>query len=91
MLREAHPADLDGETLTLEFPQSAAFHRKLAEDEKNAGLLRDALYEVTGRRLALVFALTDGEDEVSPEEEPVSEEDLLALLKQEFDAREVDE
>jgi DNA polymerase-3 subunit gamma/tau len=91
MLREARPAVLDGDTLTLEFPQSAAFHRKLAEDEKNAGLLRDALYEVTGRKLALAFELAEGESQAEEQEEPVSEEDLLALLKQEFDAREVDE
>ena len=39
----------------IEFPQNASFHRKLAEEPKNATLLRDALYELTGRRLGLVF------------------------------------
>ena len=91
MLREAHPAALEADTLTLEFPPTAAFHRKLAEDEKNASLLREALYEVTGRRLALAFAVGEGGGEEHAQEERVSEEDLLALLKQEFDAREVEE
>ena len=39
VLREARPAELAGDTLTLEFPPSAAFHRQLAEEPKNAGLL----------------------------------------------------
>ena len=90
MLREAHPRGLDSDTLTLEFPPSAGFHRRMAEDPKNAGLLQDALYEVTGRRLALAFA--EGEDGQEDEEErPASEEDLLALVKETFDARDVDE
>src|SRR5437763_4231023 len=33
-LGEAHPAALEGDTLTLEFPRSASFHLKLAEDPK---------------------------------------------------------
>ena len=90
MLREAHPAALDDDRLTLEFPASAAFHRQLAEDQKNVDLLADALFEVTGRRLRLEFALGEnGEDPA--EEEPPSEEDFVALIKETFDAREVDD
>ena len=55
VLREAHPKDLAGDTLTVEFPRAASFHRQLAEDPKNATLLAEALYEITGRRLALDF------------------------------------
>jgi DNA polymerase-3 subunit gamma/tau len=89
MLREAHPSGLEGDTLTLEFPPSAGFHRRMAEDPKNAGLLRDALYEVTGRRLALAFA--EGENGHDDEEEgPASEEDLLALVRDTFDATDVE-
>ena len=46
------PSALEDDTLTLEFPRERRFHRKLAEEPKNATLLRDALYEVTGRKLA---------------------------------------
>ncbi len=92
ILREAHPAALSGDTLTLEFPRSAGFHRKLAEEPKNATLLAEALYEVTGRRLSLAFELAeDAAEEEHPEEEPASEEDLVALMKETFDAREVEE
>ncbi len=90
MLREAHPSALDDDRLTLEFPASAAFHRQLAEEPKNVGLLAEALFEVTGRRLQVEFALGENGDEPA-EEEPPSEEDFVALIKETFDAREVDD
>jgi len=87
---EARPADLAGDTLTIEFPANADFHRKLAEDPKNSTLLRDALYEVTGRRLAVAFAIGDDEvaDEDESSDEPIGEEKFMELLKETFDARE---
>jgi DNA polymerase III gamma/tau subunit len=89
VFREAHPAELEADRLTVAFPASAAFHRQLAEEPKNATLLQDALYEVTGRRLAVDFAVgEDGEEEV---EDPVTEEDFVSLFKDTFDAREVEE
>jgi DNA polymerase-3 subunit gamma/tau len=87
LLREAHPAELSGDTLTLEFPPSAQFHLDLARDPKNAGPLADALYDVTGRRLELAFELGEAR-EPPPEEEPAGEEKILELLKETFDARE---
>jgi len=52
--------------------------------------LRDALYEVTGRKLAVTFAVGEGDEieEVEPEQ---SEEDFVSLFKDTFDAREVEE
>ena len=88
LLREAHPADLTGDTLTLEFPPSAQFHLDLARDAKNAGLLADALYDVTGRRLELAFELGEAREAPPADEEPAGEERILELLKETFDARE---
>ncbi|MES1247673.1 MAG: hypothetical protein ABUS54_08375, partial [Actinomycetota bacterium] len=88
---EARPAQLNGDTLTIEFPPNADFHRRRAEDPKNATLLRDALYEVTGHRLAVAFALGEDGDDLDHEhgsEEPVGEEQFLKLLKETFDAQE---
>jgi DNA polymerase-3 subunit gamma/tau len=88
---EARPADLADDTLTIEFPRNAEFHRKLAEDPRNSTLLRDALYEVTGRRLAVAFAVGEedeaGEDDEASDE-PIGEEKFMELLKETFDARE---
>jgi DNA polymerase-3 subunit gamma/tau len=90
VLREAHPKGLAGDTLTVEFPQAASFHRQLAEEPKNATLLAEALYEVTGRHLDLAFEVDEnGETEPEPEE-PVSEEEIIELMKGTFDAREVE-
>jgi DNA polymerase III subunit gamma/tau len=90
MLAEARPVELAGDELVLEFPPSASFHRQLAEEPKNATLLRDALYEVTGRRLAVSFAV--GEDTQAAEEEIAqTEEDFVSLFKDTFDAREIEE
>jgi DNA polymerase III subunit gamma/tau len=90
MLAEARPVELEGDELVLEFPPSASFHRQLAEEPKNATLLRDALYEVTGRRLAVSFAV--GADTQAAEEEIAqTEEDFVSLFKDTFDAREIEE
>jgi DNA polymerase III gamma/tau subunit len=92
MLAEARPAKLEGDTLTLEFPPKAAFHREQAEESKNAGLLGDALYEVTGRRLSVVFADgADDEPKSKEPERPATEEEIVELVKSTFDAREVDD
>ncbi len=91
VLREAHPKDLAGDTLTVEFPSAASFHRQLAEEPKNATLLAEALYEVTGRHLELAFEVGEngGEADEPAPDEPVSEEEIIELMKGTFDAREV--
>jgi DNA polymerase-3 subunit gamma/tau len=90
VLREARLAGLADDRLTLEFPSSADFHRKLAEDPKNATLLQDALYEVTGRKLAVAFQLGEHTREEAAEE-PLGEDEILELVKETFDARELKE
>jgi len=92
MLREAHPSQLDEDRLTVEFPAAASFHRQLAEEPKNATLLADALYEVTGRKLALDFAVGEnGGDHPEEAEEPAGEDEIVQLMKDTFDAREVED
>jgi DNA polymerase-3 subunit gamma/tau len=89
VLREAHPAGLADDTLTVEFPSSASFHRQLAEEPKNATLLAEALYEVTGRHLGLAFAEGEAREELVEEDEgPAGEEKILELVKETLDARE---
>jgi DNA polymerase-3 subunit gamma/tau len=89
VLGEARPSQLAGNTLTVEFPATASFHRQLAEDPKNATLLRDALYEVTGRKLLLEFEVGEGEAEGDAVAEgPAGEEQILELMKETLGARE---
>jgi DNA polymerase III gamma/tau subunit len=88
VLREAHPAGLADDTLTVEFPASASFHRQLAEEPKNATLLEEALYEVTGRHLGLAFAEGAARAERAEDDEPPGEDRILELVKETLDARE---
>jgi DNA polymerase III subunit gamma/tau len=93
VLHEAKPVELAGNRLVIEFPPAASFHRNLAEEPKNATLLADVLYEVTGHKLALAFAVGEGQSEepAADPEGPASEEEIISLMKTTFDAREVDE
>jgi hypothetical protein len=92
IFKQAHPVKLADDTLTVEFPSNAVFHRQQAEEPKNATLLADALYEVTGRRLALAFAVGEnGETHDEHDDEPIGEERILELVKETFDAREREE
>jgi DNA polymerase-3 subunit gamma/tau len=91
MLAEAHPAALAGDTLTLEVPPAARFHLAKAEEPKNVQLLLDALYEVTGRRLALAFALGEEQEHAAADaERPATEEEIVELMKRTFDAQELE-
>ncbi len=93
LLGEARPATLEAETLTLEFPATADFHRRQAEEPKNVGVIQEALYEVTGHRLRVVLALGNPPEGFEPAEEdgPLDEETLISLFKDTFDAQEVEE
>jgi len=93
VLGEGRPAQLAGNTLTVEFPATASFHRSLAEDPKNVTMLVDALYEVTGRRLALSFEVGEaGDEEHDVEVEgPAGEERILELLQETLGAHEREE
>jgi DNA polymerase-3 subunit gamma/tau len=92
LLAEASPSGLEGDTLTLSFRPGAEFHRTQAEEPGNAQLLRDALYDVTGRRLVVVTAVNAaGIDETAAEEAPLDERGFIALLESDLDATEVED
>ncbi len=92
LLGEAHPAALESEMLTLEFPATADFHRRQAEEPKNVSVIRDALYEVTGHRLGVTLELgaaAAADDE--QEEDELTEDALISMFKDTFDAQEVED
>jgi hypothetical protein len=61
------------------------------EEPGNVQLLRDALYDVTGRRLAVVTAVAEDSAEQSSDETPLDEQGFIALLESDLDATEVEE
>ena len=92
VLAEAKPVALDGDRLVLEFPPAASFHRGLAEEPKNANVIAAVLHEVTGRRLAVAFELGEGApaEEAEVEDEPATEEEIIALVQTTFDTRKLE-
>ncbi len=91
MLVAAHPAKLEGEILTLEFPPDARFHRERAEEPRNVAVLQEALFEVTGRHLSILFATGEppASEQAEPEH-PVTEKEIVELMKSTFDAQELE-
>jgi DNA polymerase III subunit gamma/tau len=89
LLGEARPTALEGETLTLEFPASADFHRRQAEEPKNVTVIRDALFDVTGHRLEVTLALGETLEAEADEDEQLTEDALISMLQDKFDAHEV--
>jgi DNA polymerase-3 subunit gamma/tau len=92
ILADTRPVALVEDTLTIEFPANASFHRGQAEEAKNATALRDTLRELLGRELTFAFVLgaeANGGDDA--DEQPAGEEEIYQLVKETFDAREVEE
>ena len=59
---------------------------------RHLGLLKDALYGVTGRKLTVVLESGEAEHlEELDDAEPMGEDRFIAALKGEFDAEEVEE
>ena len=56
-------------------------------------MIREALYEVTGHRLGVTLALgaSPPAEEEGQADEQLSEDDLISMFKDTFDAREVEE
>jgi DNA polymerase-3 subunit gamma/tau len=91
LLGEAHPAALESEMLTLEFPATADFHRRQAEEPKNVSVIRDALYEVTGHRLGVTLELGAAATADDEHEDELTEDALISMFKDTFDAQEVED
>jgi DNA polymerase-3 subunit gamma/tau len=84
LLGEARPSALEGDRLTIDFPADAEFSKKKAE--ANETLLKGALRGLTGRSLRLEYNLNGDRSEAPA---PLSEDELLRRLRDEFGAEEV--
>jgi len=91
MLAVARPAELSGDVLTLEFPRASAFNRERAEEPRISTLVLEALYEVTGRHLQLAFVTGEPPEATGPApDHPVTEQEIVELVKSTFDAQEAE-
>jgi DNA polymerase-3 subunit gamma/tau len=87
MLREAQPAELADQGLTLAWPESAAFSKRQVEEPAKRELIARSIRVVTGASLRLAHELR-ADHEVAATE-PLSDDELVARFKAEFDAEEL--
>jgi hypothetical protein len=88
----ARPVAVDVERAVLEvgFPASAAFNKRKAEAQEARERLAEAVKTIVGERLRPVYVLLEGKDEAGQDgaESSLSDEELIELLRSEFDAEE---
>jgi len=89
ILSAARPVAVNVEDAVLEvgFPASAAFNKRKAEATDARDRFADAVRTIVGERLRPVYVLLDGEQD-SAEEPKLSEDELVELMRTEFDAEE---
>jgi DNA polymerase III subunit gamma/tau len=90
---EARPLGIDEErsVLRIGFPPSAKFNKKKAESKANVERMTEALASIAGQRLRPTYELIDAQGEgTAPEKSTeISEDELVDLVKDSFDASEV--
>ena len=88
----ARPVAVDVERAVLEvgFPAGAAFNKRKAEAQDARERLTEAVKTIVGEPLRPVYVLLEGKEEAEPEgaESSLSEDELIELLRSEFDAEE---
>ena len=84
---DAHPVELDGDRLVLAFGEDAGFLRQKAEERATRTALGDAVRAVTGHALTFSYELREGHGPPAPS--LLSEDELVAALKEQFDAEEL--
>ena len=90
VLEAARPVAVHAEEAVLEvgFPASAAFNKRKAEAADARDAFADAVRTIVGERLRPVYVLLESDESEQPEEPPMSEEELIEMVRSEFDAEE---
>ena len=90
---EARPLAIEQERsmVRIGFPDSAKFNKKKAESSANVERMTEAITLIVGTRLRPAYELIEGEEQQAAPETSgeVSEDDLVDMIKDNFDATEV--
>ena len=77
--------------LRIGFPASAKFNKRKAEAPANVERMTETIHAITGVRLRPAYELTEEESgEVGEDLTKMSDDDLIEMIKTNFDAREID-
>jgi DNA polymerase-3 subunit gamma/tau len=95
VLGEGLPESLDGDTLVIKFPAGYSFQANQVAREENPRVIAEALREVTGKDLHIITKLASegGQKPAAGDEDAriLSKDELIRLLKREFDAQVLDD
>jgi DNA polymerase-3 subunit gamma/tau len=86
-LAEARPVEVRGSEVVVAFAEHDSFNRKMADGREHRAAVDDALRDLAGASLRVVFELRELEEQSAPK--PPSEDELVARFKTEFDAEEI--
>jgi DNA polymerase III subunit gamma/tau len=94
VLREARPAELADQGLTLAWPEASSFSKRQADDPAKRELLAKAIRAVTGASLRLAHEIradheVPGAAVAAAAEPQLSDEELVERFMAEFDAEEL--
>jgi DNA polymerase III subunit gamma/tau len=89
LLADARPVALHDQDVTVAFPSGKAFLKRKAEQDDYRRATAEALRAVVGTPLVLRYELRDEPEPAETPAEPISHEDLVKRLVEEFDAQEV--
>jgi DNA polymerase III subunit gamma/tau len=86
-LAEAHPVEVRGSEVVVAFAEHDTFNRKMADGREHRAAVDDALRDLAGSSLRVVYELREIDEVSAPQ--PPSEDELVARFKTEFDAEEI--
>jgi DNA polymerase-3 subunit gamma/tau len=86
-LAEAHPVEVRGREVVVAFAEHDTFNRKMADGREHRAAVDEALRDLAGSALRVVFELRELEQ--AAEVQPPSEDELVTRFKTEFDAEEI--
>jgi DNA polymerase III subunit gamma/tau len=87
-LSEAQPVELRGKQLVVAFDEDDGFNRRMADHPGDRGAVEEALRHLAGADLKVAYELRDL-DNGDHNDQPPSEDELVARFKAEFDAEEI--
>ena len=95
VLSEGRPESLEGDELVIRFPAGFGFQANQASRDDSRQVLSEALHQITGRHLRVVTRVAS-EPSSEPEQKEegariLGKDELIQVLKQEFDARVIDD
>jgi hypothetical protein len=87
-LSDAQPVEVRGNQMIVAFAEGDGFNRGIADSPAHRAAVEEALRDLAGRQLRVSYELRDLGNHAE-EEQPPSEDEIVARFKHAFDAEEI--